>query len=276
MRQTIVATCARRAPTKGAAHAEPRDDRVQTLPPVDLLVEQRVEEVEARHPERDRGAEHPRLPRQLAGDRHPGADGRETVHRAEPEVAQPGESLEVRVDDEADDGDRPEPAHDRIELPDSDEKERERANAEDDDLGDRELTARNLPARGTRISRVDPGVDQAVERHRERAGTDHRQRDPEEVVSAGHPADGEERADVGERQRKDGVLDLDEASRTSQVAVPEWTWRSCLLVCRRDVRKQLERMRKRRTKHRESVAAAAGRARQVDDERRADDAGRSA
>src|SRR4029079_16909118 len=91
------------------AHAEPRDDRVQPLAPVDLLVEQRVEEVEAGDPERDGGSEHPRLPRQLARDGDRGAHGCEAVDRTEPEMAEPREPLEVRIDDEADDRDRPEP-----------------------------------------------------------------------------------------------------------------------------------------------------------------------
>ena len=164
---------------EGASDAEPRDDRVQSLPPVDLLVEERVEAIEAGDPERDCGSEHPGLPRQAARDRHPGADRREAVDRAEPEVAEPGDPLEVRVDDETDDRDRPEPAHDRVELPDGGEKERERAETEDDDLGDRELAARDLPAGGARVPRVDPRVDQAVERHRERPCADHRERDPE-------------------------------------------------------------------------------------------------
>ena len=58
---------------------------------------------------------------------------------------------------------------------------------------------------------VDPRVDQPVQRHRERAGADHRDRDPEQVVRRRDAVDREERADVGERQREDRVLDLDQA-----------------------------------------------------------------
>ena len=47
---------------------------------------------------------------------------------------EPRDPLQVRVDDEADDRDRPEPAHDRVELPDGDEEDRERRGAEGDDL----------------------------------------------------------------------------------------------------------------------------------------------
>ena len=103
---------------------------MQALATVDLDVEERVEEVEAGDPGRDRGAERPRLPGKLAGERDPGADGREAVDRAQPEVREPREALQVRVDDEAGDGDRPEPADERVELPHGDEEDRERDRAE--------------------------------------------------------------------------------------------------------------------------------------------------
>src|SRR5262249_34852946 len=193
---------------KRAAYAELGDDRVQTFPPVDLLVEERVEEVESRDPEGDGSAEHPRLPGEPARDGDPGTDRREAVDRAEPEVAEPGDPLEVRVDDEADDRDRPEPADDRIELPDGREEERQRGEAEGDHLRDGELAARDLPAGGTGISGIDPRVDQTVERHRKRAGTDHRERDPQQIVRARRSVHGKKRADIRERQREDRVLDL--------------------------------------------------------------------
>src|SRR5204862_4579703 len=94
---------------EGASDAEARRDRVQPLREVDLAVEERVEEVEARNPGGNGSAERPRLPRQAAGDRHPGAERSQPVDGAEPEVAQPREALQVRVDDEADDRDRREP-----------------------------------------------------------------------------------------------------------------------------------------------------------------------
>ncbi len=81
-----------RAPTEDAALAEADRPRVQALGAVVLEVEERVEEVEAGHPERDRAAERPRLPRQLAGHRRPRADRREAERRAEPLVAEPGDA----------------------------------------------------------------------------------------------------------------------------------------------------------------------------------------
>src|SRR5439155_25475332 len=113
--------------------AESRRERVQPLLAIDLEIEQRVEEVEARHPERDCATERPRWPRQPSGDRDPGADRREAVDGPEPEMREPGPALQVRVDDERSNGNRPEPAHDRIELEDGDEEERQRGQAEDDD-----------------------------------------------------------------------------------------------------------------------------------------------
>ena len=61
--------------------------------------------------------------------------------------------------------------------------------------------------RGSRVPRVDLGVDEAVQRHRECPRSDHRDRDPDHVREAGPRVDGEERAHIGERQREHGVLD---------------------------------------------------------------------
>src|SRR5439155_15680013 len=73
--------------------AESRRERVQPLLAIDLEIEQRVEEVEARHPERDCATERPRWPRQPSGDRDPGADRREAVDGPEPEMREPGPAL---------------------------------------------------------------------------------------------------------------------------------------------------------------------------------------
>ena len=109
-------------------------EAVQALAVVDLGVEQGVEEVEARDPAGDRAAELPRRERQLPGDRDPRAHRRQPVHRTEPEMAEPGEPLQVGVDHEAGNGDRPEPADDRVELEDGDEEDQQRGNTEQDYL----------------------------------------------------------------------------------------------------------------------------------------------
>src|SRR5439155_12740552 len=97
---------------------------------VDLDVDQRVEEAEAVNPRRDGTAECPRLPRQVAAARNPRPHRREAIARAQPEVRQPGDPLQVRVDDEACDRDRPQPTADRVALPDGHEEHRERRETE--------------------------------------------------------------------------------------------------------------------------------------------------
>ena len=141
----------------------------------------------------------------------------------------------------------------------------------------RQLPARELAARGARVARVDAGVDEPVQRHRERPRADHRERDPEQVVRRRRLADGEERADVRERQREDRVLDLHEPRearrqrrerRSGGVHGRHATWAVRSAGARCLVGEQLQRVRERRAEHLEAVAAAARGARQVDDERR--------
>src|SRR5207248_1449998 len=101
-------------------------------------VEQRIEEVEPGDPHRHRRTEGPRLPRQSAGDRNPGADRCEPVDRAEPKMTEPREPLQIRIDDEAEEWDRPQPPHDRIQLETGDEIETERERAESGHLRTRQ------------------------------------------------------------------------------------------------------------------------------------------
>src|SRR5206468_1035325 len=126
--------------------AEADGDRLQALLAVDLQIEQRVEAVEAGHPERDRAAEGPRLPRDRSRDRRPGTDRRKSVDRPQPEVAEPGPALQVRVDDEAGDREWPEPMHEWVELEDRDQEDDERGDAEGDDRRGREQSGRQLAA----------------------------------------------------------------------------------------------------------------------------------
>ena len=192
---------------------------------------------------------------------------------------------------EAGDRDRPEPVRLRRELPDGDEEERERRCAEERDLHDRQLPARQLASGGARVARVDAGVDQPVQRHRERTRADHRERDPDEVVRRRRPADREERADVGERQREDRVLDLHEPREArgqrrerrrrgghGRHATGGSRAASGLAVgqsrcARRGGRAHASSAGR---EHGVAVAAAAGRAGEVDDERAADRAGGAA
>ena len=194
-----------------AADAEPRGPRVEPHREVVLAVEQRVEEVEPGDPQAHGAAEGPRLPRQLPCHRGPRAHGRKAERRAEPEVTEPGHALEVRVDDEHHDGDGPEPAHERVELPHRDEVDAEREDAERGDLQPCEDAGRDLPSRGPGVPRIDLRVDEAIEAHRQRPRADHRERDPRHRLEAGPAVHREQRPDVGEREREDRVLEPDEA-----------------------------------------------------------------
>ena len=117
-----------------SASAEAGRDRVKPLRPVDIHVEEGVEEIEACDPARDGAAERPRLPRELTGDRSPRAHRRQPVDDAEPDVAQPGPPRQVGIDDEAGERDRPEPADDGIELHAREQVQRKRERTETGDL----------------------------------------------------------------------------------------------------------------------------------------------
>ena len=70
-------------------------------------------------------------------------------------MAEPREPLQVRVDDEHRDRDRPQPAHDRVELRDGEEKHGERRHAQREHLAResaRRSAARALAVRGFRAS----------------------------------------------------------------------------------------------------------------------------
>ncbi len=125
-------------------------------------------------------------------------------------MTEPRVPLEVRVDDEHRHGDRPQPADDRVELEDRHQKQRECGRAERQYLPACQRPAGQLPARGARILRVEFCVDEPVQRHRERAGSHHGDRHPDQLVPPGPLARGKKDARVGEGQREHGVLDANE------------------------------------------------------------------
>src|SRR5919197_5342910 len=87
-----------------ATLAEPDRPRMQAYLSVVLEVEERIEEVESCNPKRDCGCKHPRLPGTRAGDGEPRTDGSEPEAGTEPHMTEPGQPLEVRVDEEERDG----------------------------------------------------------------------------------------------------------------------------------------------------------------------------
>ena len=186
-------------------------------------------------------------------------------------MAEPREPLEVRVDDEADDRDRPQPARRSGRAA---RRRRGRARA----TRAQKTTTWTIESWPLGISRPAvrgfrasiPRVDQPVERHRERARADHRERDPEQVVPARRPVHREERADVRERQREDRVLDLHEPREPRRQRRRSRRGGHVCSCAVGIVGEELERVGERRAENREAVAAAAGRAGQIDDERRAE------
>ena len=157
-------------------------------------------------------------------------------------MAEPREALEIRVDHETCDRDRPQPADDRVELEAREEVQRERQRAER-----RHLHARERPRGSSRpaVRGLRASISASMSRFSPIASeprADHRERDPEQVVCRRHVVDGQERADVRERQREDRVLDLDERGEAPRVATS--ALRSRLHVLRGIAGDQLECVRR--------------------------------
>src|SRR5262249_45450864 len=199
-----------------AVHSPPRRPRVETLRAVVLDVEERIEQIEARHPERDGTTERPRLPGRRPRDGEPCADRRQPETGTEPEMAEPRHSLEIGVHDEQRHRDRPQPAHDGIELEDGNEKERQCDDAERADLSARKRSGRQLALRRARIAHVDVGVDQSVQTHGGRPRTHHREGDPDEVVRGRRGVFRQKGARVRKRECEHRVLELDQPRKQAR------------------------------------------------------------
>ena len=174
-------------------------------------------------------------------------------------MAEPREPLEVRVDHERRRRGSARASARRVELPDRDEEDDERGGAERRHGADRERARRQLARRGARIRRVDPAsISRLSAIASERAPT------IATVIQSrswpdGNAVDGEERADVGEREREDRVLDLDR--RAKRTAVPGARCRPHsgvgVVVGGSGIGKELKRVRERRAEHPVAVAAGA-------------------
>jgi len=89
---------------------------MKSLLAIDLQIEESVEKVEAGDPTGDADPERERRQSERPTDREPGGERCQTVGRPQPEVAEPGRSLQVRVDDERRDRYRPQIANDGRQL----------------------------------------------------------------------------------------------------------------------------------------------------------------
>ena len=121
-----------------------------------------------------------------------------------------GDALGVRVAEDDREGDGREDEAEAVQLRGGEDEEGGRAGAEEGGGGGRDDPGRDLAARGARVPRVDPPVDDPVERHRRRPGAHHRDEDPEEGPPVRDPARREDRRQERERQREDGVGEDDE------------------------------------------------------------------
>ena len=77
--------------------------------------------------------------------------------------------------------------------------------------------------RGAWVSRIDLAVDETVERHGERPGRRHRNRDPCELHETRQSPGSEDHPEVREWQGKDRVFELDCIEKDSHL-VPAGRW----------------------------------------------------
>ena len=133
-------------------------------------------------------------------------------------MAQPGEPLQVGVEDEAE---RPGSATATRVIGASCETATRNTISEPTAKATtfvRESRPAGISRRAVRGLRASiDGVDQAVQRHRQAAGAGHRDGDPQHLPRRGHPAQGEDGAGVGVGQREHRVLELDQADEPAGV-----------------------------------------------------------
>ena len=126
---------------------------------------------------------------QVAGHGEPRAHGGDADREAQREMAEPRHPLRERVEDERRDRDGPQ--HPRLlrQLGHRDEQDGEADGAEREYLPIARRARRQLPGGGARVRRVDVGVDDPVQGHRERPRADHGEQDPaERGDAAGSPS----------------------------------------------------------------------------------------
>ena len=183
---------------------------MQPAPPVEVEVEDRVDDVEAADPQPDGEEQQPRDGAERPAHRQPRGRRRQAQREAERVVAEPREALGVGIEDEGGQRDGPEVAARLGELERRDDEQRHRHGREEPDLASAQAPGRQLARGRARVARVELGVDQPVERHGRAARPDHGDRDPHQLRPGRHAVRRQKRAGVGEGQRVDAVLDLDE------------------------------------------------------------------
>ena len=170
------------------AAAETLRDGMQPLRPVDLLVGEGIQDVEAARPEEDDQAQ------QEDGRRNPprhgdvSADRCDAERRPHPEMAEPGKTLQVAVSQQENQRQKRQAAAKRIDGPGHSDEQGGIDQGKDQRLPGRDAAGRNVAVRRARIARVDLPVGVAVEPHRRIAGEDHaaqdlQQQEPGEMLT---------------------------------------------------------------------------------------------
>src|SRR5262249_8117851 len=132
---------------EGPSRAEARRHGTDAVRPVEVDVEERVEDVEASDPAGHGEPEEDGREPEVAWHGEPGAERGEPDGEPEREVAAPGDALGVRVEREGGHRDGPEPPARARELAHSREEGREGDGGEDRHLGGGQASARELTPR---------------------------------------------------------------------------------------------------------------------------------
>ncbi len=192
-----------------AASPETHGQRAEARSPVERLVLETVEDVEARDPEEDREAEEDRQEGEAARHRDPGAHGRDREREAEDEVRGRGEALRVRVAEDDEERDRREREAERRKERRGEDEDACGDRAEENGRGERDRAGRDLARLRARVFRVDFSVDDPVEGHRGGARSHHREEEERRRASARDPARREHRRQEREGKSEDRVRELD-------------------------------------------------------------------
>lgn len=206
---------------QGSANPEAPGDTAETLCAVEFEVLAGIDHIKTGCPEHDGGGE-PEDPRiERAAYRNPGGGGRDSQAEAENQVRKQREAFRKRIEENNCKRDRRKDEAQCPELPGSPEKNGRGSDCEAPCETNREQPRGQMPVRGAAVSGIDLSVQNAIKRHGGGACCDHRDDDPKETpLDAG---DGEaaiaprqQRASESERQRENGVLELDHVEREPQ------------------------------------------------------------
>ena len=170
-----------------AGYAELRGHRMELVRDVEFVVLAAVDDIKAADPEADTGRQKDDAERQLSRHCEIAAGRSHGERHAEEVVAQAGEALGVRVEQQKEQTDRRELEADGRELSGGKEEQRQ-AHDDDEDGFNRLYRAVDESALfEAGLVDVEFQIDEVVHRERRAARADHRQRHPDEVVKARQP-----------------------------------------------------------------------------------------